>query len=342
MSEAFRSVRVGSVVVKIAADSPVEINPPSSVPIKHGLGVERWTLGPATIGMMERVCLARYVAKPVVDELGDRWTEVEEQQRKLESSGGTLSPEEVITPIAQTVHASTRIEGEEVLAEDVPLAIVGKPDDREADQDDYAVRLRGTHDIYRAYLWALTRPVPLAGGGLVNREFIQELHRRMFFRTRSESAGRLKVKRNSVQSGDRVLIQMLAPDRVPEFLDRLCDRLNRQFHVADTSGHCSKILSAAEFLVDFLAIHPFADGNGRTARLLSTFFMERIGLRFVRFYPLDPVILDRHAEYYQVLLDSQRNWYTAEEDLSPWVRYYIDCIFEQWLRAHRVVSRQSA
>jgi len=295
--------------------------------------------------MLERVCLARFEVQRLTASTGDEWPEVLAQSRKLPANGDPIdlvSPDEVIPSIAQSVYASTRIEGEEVFVEDMPLAIVGKADLRQPDQDDYRIRVLGAQDAYKAYVWALAHPTPLSGGGVVSSEFILELHARMFSRSKPAVAGRLKSKPNQVAVGERVLITMLAPERVPEFLDRLCDRINGDFRVAETSGRYSKLLAIGEFIVDFLAIHPFADGNGRSARLLSTYLLEQAGFRFARFYSLDSVILDRHAEYYQVLLASQRGWYTEDEDLSPWIDFYLSCVFAQWLRAHEEIRRRQA
>jgi Fic family protein len=94
-------------------------------------------------------------------------------------------------------------------------------------------------------------------------------------------------------------------------------------------------------VVDFLAIHPFSDGNGRTARLLSTYLLERAGYHFARFYSLDTIILERQQAYYKALFDSQREWYKESEDLTPWVEFYLNAIFTQWLRAHEAIRLNS-
>jgi Fic family protein len=100
-----------------------------------------------------------------------------------------------------------------------------------------------------------------------------------------------------------------------------------------TSGDPSRFLTTAEFILDFLAIHPFHDGNGRTARLLSTYLLERCGYHFARFYPLDNVILENRDAYYEALFLAQRRWYEADEDLSPWIEFYTDMVFNQYGRA---------
>lgn len=345
MDQSFRTLRVVDGMIRVPTEGPVEIDPPASIPARYGPGKARWALTPELVGMMERICRARFDVQQLLPTIEDDWTEVQAQGKRLTKNGDPInlaSSSDVIESIAQSVYASTKIEGEEVYAKDVPLAIVGRVDPRASAEDDYPLRIKGAQETYKAYIWALSRPTPLAGGGVISSDFIVELHERMFSASKPDVAGKLKSVRNQIAIGERILLRMLPPERAAEFLTRLCDRLNSQFLIADNSGRYSKLMAVGEFIVDFLAIHPFGDGNGRIARLLSTYLLERAGFRFARFYSLDSVILDRHVEYYQVLLDSQRAWYTNREDLSPWIGFYLSCVFSQWLRAHEEILRRRA
>ncbi len=345
MADDFRTIRMPEGMLRIDSEEPIVIDPPTCRPENYGAGKARWGLSPETVGMLERVCRARFHVLKLIPDMSETWEEVKDQLPMIPSNGDPIqlgSPEDVIATIARSVYASTKIEGEEVFAKDVPIAIVGKPDSRQADQDDYDLRVTGVQDAYKAYVWALSQPTPLAGGGMISASFILELHDRMFCRSKPDAAGHFKKSPNEISFGDRVVLRMLPPARVEEFMVHLCGRLNEQFQLADNSGRYSKFLAIGEFLVDFLAIHPFDDGNGRTARLLSTYLLERAGFHFARFYSLDSVILDRHAEYYQVLFDSQRGWYSGSEDLSPWIEFYVACVFAQWLRAYEEILRRKA
>jgi Fic family protein len=91
-------------------------------------------------------------------------------------------------------------------------------------------------------------------------------------------------------------------------------------------------------VLDFLAIHPFHDGNGRAARLLSTYLLERSGYHVARFYPLDSVILENRDAYYEALFRAQQRWYQPDEDLTPWIELYTDMVFQQYLRAFQRVK----
>ena len=150
----------------------------------------------------------------------------------------------------------------------------------------------------------------------------------MFGSTKGDAAGRIKAKRVEIRGGG-YSIKTLPPEKTEQFLRRLCERADAAY----ASDSASRFLTTAEFILDFLAIHPFDDGNGRAARLLSTYLLERCGYHFARFYPLDTIILETRPEYYRALFDAQRHWYEPDEDLTPWLDYYTNAVYHQYLRA---------
>lgn len=335
------TVRVGREVVRVPKGGKVVIDPPSSTPARAAGGADRYSLPLRYVGVIERLAGTRYDVASLRPDDVDRWQAVDLVAKKLNGDDQLeiSSALEVIDPLAQSVLASTEIEGEGVYAEDIELAIVGQAPSDPGITDEYEARRKGAQSVYASYIWALSQPFPLAGNQVINTEFLVELHRRLFSVTKPSAAGRFKQKPVKILWGGYIEIATLEPDRTPEFIARLCDRINGQFMVAHNSGRASRLLATAEFLVDFLAIHPFSDGNGRTARLLSTYLLERAGYHFARFYSLDTIILDRRTDYYRTLFESQSSWYLDVENISPWIEFYLDAVFEQWLRAHsRIMS----
>ncbi len=151
-------------------------------------------------------------------------------------------------------------------------------------------------------------------------------------------AGKFKEK-EVVVKGSKYHLQTLPSSRVEEAIKKLCVRTNTDFEKNRTDKEKPLLTIIAEFLVDFLAIHPFKDGNGRTARLLSTYLLERIGYHFAPIYPMDAIINERRTEYFQALFSAQRNWYSEDEDLTEWVEFYIDAVLDQWERAYQKIKR---
>jgi Fic family protein len=79
-------------------------------------------------------------------------------------------------------------------------------------------------------------------------------------------------------------------------------------------------------VVDFLAIHPFEEGNGRVARLLTTNELLRHGYGVARYVSIEQRIFDSKNSYYVALRSSQSRWHDGEHDLEPWTVYLLRII----------------
>lgn len=75
-------------------------------------------------------------------------------------------------------------------------------------------------------------------------------------------------------------------------------------------------------VLDFLCIHPFRDGNGRTARLLTLLALYQNGYEVGRYVSLERVIEDSRETYYETLEASSRGWHDGSHDPFPWTRYF--------------------
>lgn len=288
------------------------IDPEQPYPIRAGL---RYDLSPYTVAKLEKLARAKF-------EIG--------RLTGNDFIGSNNTDAIALRNIAQSVNASSEIEGEEVPAGmlDLALAAATKPSARRIDEE-LESRMLAVSSIIRTLLWTLVEPP----ADFVTFDFVLEVHRRMFEPTHPEAAGRIKTRRVAIEGG-LYAVKTLPPEKSALFLRELCNRTNRSLVSADTS----RFLTTAEFILDFLAIHPFHDGNGRTARLLSTYLLERSGYHFARFYPLDAVILENRDAYYEALFRSQQRWYQTGEDLTPWIDFYTDMVFNQYVRAFQRVK----
>jgi len=288
------------------------IDPAQPYPLREGL---RYDLSPYTVAKLEKLAGAKF-------EIG-RFT-------SNDFIGPDNLDEAALHNIAQSVNASSEIEGEEIPAGKLGLALAAatKPSARRMDEE-LEQRMLAVSSIIRTLLWTLVEPPK----EFLSFEFVCEVHRRMFDTTNPQEAGHLKTKRLAIEGG-LYAIRTLPPEKTATFLRELCERINNRLATADTS----RFLTTAEFILDFLAIHPFHDGNGRTARLLSTYLLERSGYHFARFYPLDNVILENRDAYYEALFRAQQRWYQPDEDLTPWIELYTDMVFNQYIRAFQRVK----
>jgi Fic family protein len=88
------------------------------------------------------------------------------------------------------------------------------------------------------------------------------------------------------------------------------------------------LLIVAVFIVTFLAIHPFQDGNGRLSRVLSTLLLLRAGYAYVPYASLERVIEDNKDLYYKALRRTQTTL-KSEPDWAPWVGFFLRCLKRQ-------------
>ena len=85
------------------------------------------------------------------------------------------------------------------------------------------------------------------------------------------------------------------------------------------------ILTSA-FILDFLSIHPFNDGNGRMARILTLLLLYKFGYEVGRFISLEKIIEQTKEQYYSTLHQSSEGWHEGEHNLLPWTEYFLGII----------------
>ena len=83
------------------------------------------------------------------------------------------------------------------------------------------------------------------------------------------------------------------------------------------------LLGIASYVLDFLCIHPFTDGNGRMARLLSLILLYRFEYNVGRFISLERIVEDTKEGYYEALYKSSQGWHEGKHDIRPWWEYFL-------------------
>jgi Fic family protein len=155
--------------------------------------------------------------------------------------------------------------------------------------------------------------------------FVLHLHR-LIFQYAGGRGGYLKTDENfivSYESGQReVVFEPVKPKDTEFTLRELVDRYNAA--KAAEAGHPVILIGA--LILDLLAIHPVADGNGRLARLLTTYEFLSVGYGVARYVSLEQRIYESKNTYYQALHDSQQNWHTREHTIWPWVSYLVSVL----------------
>lgn len=123
--------------------------------------------------------------------------------------------------------------------------------------------------------------------------------------------------------------------------------LSRRFKLRREEGIVEPLLLLASYVLDFLCIHPFLDGNGRMARLLTLLLLYKEGYEVGRFVSLERIVESQREGYYDSLLASSRGWHGGEHDPVPWWEYFLGVVLltayrELEGRAGRMTSERGA
>lgn len=96
-----------------------------------------------------------------------------------------------------------------------------------------------------------------------------------------------------------------------------------RYEQALVDGAVHPLVLVSALILDLLAIHPFQDGNGRVARLITTSELLRHGYGIARYISLEQRIYESRNSYYRALRDSQAGWHEGEHSIWPWTGYVL-------------------
>lgn len=140
--------------------------------------------------------------------------------------------------------------------------------------------------------------------------------------------GEYKFGDNSVVATDKdgnvvgVIFEPTKPHLTPKEMQELLEWTEEAFE--DRIFH--PLLVIANFIMEFLAIHPFQDGNGRTSRVLTNFLMLKCGYDYMPYVSHEKLIEDNKDRYYLALNKSQK---TKNHNITPWLTFFFEMILEQ-------------
>jgi Fic family protein len=152
--------------------------------------------------------------------------------------------------------------------------------------------------------------------------FILHLHR-LLFQHVDGRGGHLKSDQNlivSYESGRREVV-FTPPDEhaTPMLLGELLERYGE----ARREGRTHPVVLIGALIVDLLAIHPVADGNGRLARLITTYELLAAGYGVARYVSIEQRVFEAKNAYYQSLYESQRGWHEGRHAIWPWTIFLV-------------------
>lgn len=152
---------------------------------------------------------------------------------------------------------------------------------------------------------------------------VLQMHRDLLKYT-TEKNGKWKVTQNEVEEvgadGKKsIRFTPVAPHLTEDAMRSLHDRFDK----AMASQEFEPLLLIAAYVLDFLCIHPFRDGNGRMARLLSLLLLYQAGFEVGRFISLENIVEETREGYYDTLYRSSQKWHDGKHSLLPWWEYFL-------------------
>ena len=125
----------------------------------------------------------------------------------------------------------------------------------------------------------------------------------------------------------RVRFKAVPAVATPQAMD---DLVARYRDAVDRLGH-EPLVIVPLVILDFLCVHPFQDGNGRVARLLTLLLLYHFDYEVGRYISLERIFEETKDSYYETLEASSQHWHAAAHDVGPWTRYFWGVL----LRAYR-------
>jgi Fic family protein len=121
---------------------------------------------------------------------------------------------------------------------------------------------------------------------------------------------------------------------------RLMSELVSWVHRSEQDKALHALLVIAIFVVVFLEIHPFQDGNGRLSRILTTLLLLRAGYAYVPYSSLESIIEQSTDSYYLALRRTQVTIRTPEPNWTPWVDFFLRSLLQQKRRLETKIERE--
>ena len=101
------------------------------------------------------------------------------------------------------------------------------------------------------------------------------------------------------------------------------------------------LLVIGNFLVEFLKIHPFSDGNGRLSRVLTNMLLLQAGYLYIPYVSHEKLVEDNKPDYYIALRRSQKTIETDNENIADWLDFFLDIILKQSQMAVELLSKEN-
>jgi Fic family protein len=179
----------------------------------------------------------------------------------------------------------------------------------------------------------------------ISESLILQLHRDMlkYSETDQRHRGHYKFGSNRVEAKDvnGDLVGVIFDPTPPHLVAKEMQELVEWYALALETTYKHPLILMANFIFEYLAIHPFQDGNGRTSRLLTNLMLMRDGYLFTSIASHEKYIENNKLDYYESLNKTQLSWKTESEDVSKWILFFLNTILAQSEEALAILKGNS-
>ncbi|MBE6113165.1 MAG: Fic family protein [Peptococcaceae bacterium] len=241
-----------------------------------------------------------------------------EQTLFIEAQTDTLAQ---LTEIAriQSTEASNRIEGIYTSDERLRLLVKDKTMPSTRSEQEIAGYRDVLNSIHENYDYIPVKP-----------SIMLQLHRDLY-RFSGTEGGRYKNTDNVIAEEDaqghrKIRFQPVPAWETQDAVEQLCKAFDEAIGREDIDA----LLLIPMFVLDFLCIHPFNDGNGRMSRLLTLLLLYRSGYIVGKYISIEKLIEQTKETYYEALQTSSQNWHEEQNRYEPFVRYMLGIILSAY------------
>ena len=173
----------------------------------------------------------------------------------------------------------------------------------------------------------------------LDRSFVTTLHYYIYKDYNPEFGGKFKDSQNYIQEmmpdgSFRTIFVSAAPEEVIPLLDNLI----YQFNLCAADEECNKLVLIAAFMLDFMCIHPYNHGNGRTSRMLLHFLLKKYGYDVDDYFAI-PYLMKQHlGEYIDAFEQSSDGWYDSNNDYEAFVTFILKRILEAYRKLDYIIE----
>ena len=232
--------------------------------------------------------------------------------------------------------ASTRVEGAKLSDEDIEKLMHGVAIQKFADRDEQEVQgyYKLLQNIFEAW-----DSIPFNEGSIkhLHKELLKYVGKDQFHR------GSYKSRENQVEmvdeKGKRIGVLF---DTTPAYLTpKQMQELTEWTQSALKQKKYHPLLIIGNFVVEFLNIHPFEDGNGRLSRILTNLLLLKAGYLYMPYVSHEKLIEDQKPAYYMALRKSQKTFKTSGDNIIDWINFFLSLLLTQATEAISLLSSEN-